>query len=183
MVAGVEQDAEQDLAAGDPAPDREEVVALLELGQRRRMVARDEGDVADRRPQRVALGRRAQRRRALGDRAEALGVVLVEHEVVRAGLARRVDPARPGLGDERDPAAGRHVHDVQGAAGLLREQQGAADRLDLGDRRPRAQVVADAAPALAARAGGERARDRLALGVDGDRQPERRRRAPCPRRG
>src|SRR4029079_10518881 len=48
VMAGVEHDPEQRWAAGDPAPDREEVVALLELGQRRRMVARDEGDVADR---------------------------------------------------------------------------------------------------------------------------------------
>jgi hypothetical protein len=88
--------------------------------------------------------------------------------VVGARLARRVHAARPRLGDERDAAAGRDVHDVQRAAGLLGEQQRAADRLDLGDRRARAHVVAYAGPALAAGAGGEAARDRVALGVHGD---------------
>ena len=66
----------------------------------------DERDVpaAERLPQRLALGPRPQRRRALGDRAEPLDVVLVEHQVVRAGLAGHVRRRGPGLGDQRDAA-------------------------------------------------------------------------------
>ena len=137
------------------------------------MVGGDPRDVVEGGPQRVALGGGAQRRRALRDGPEALGVVLVEDEVMRARLARRVDAAGAGLGDERDPAAGRDVHDVQRTAGLPREEQRAADRLDLGDRRARGEIVAHAPAPGAHRAGGERGRDRLALGVDGDGQAER----------
>src|SRR4051794_20514537 len=185
VVAGVEQQREQRLGAGDAAPDGEEVAAVvvaLELGRRRRVVGGDERDgaVMERGPEGVALGRRAERRRALGDRAEALGVLLVEHEVVRSRLARGVDAAGARLRHARDAAAGRDVHNVQRAAGLFGEQQRPADRLDLGDRRARAQVVADPGAPLAAGAGGERGRDRLALRVDGDRQAQARGGAHAP---
>ena len=82
--------------------------------------------VFQRAPQRLALRARAQGRRAFRERAEPLGVVLVEDEVVRAGLAAHVDAARAGLGHERDAAAGRDVDDVQGAAGLLGEGEARA---------------------------------------------------------
>ena len=131
-------------------------------------------EVAEPRPERVAVGRPAQRRRALRDRAEPLGVVGAEHEVVRAGLARHVDPARPRGGDQRDAAPGRDVDDVERAAGLLREQDRAADRLQLGDDRARGEVVAHRHPAGGDRPCRERRRERVALRVDRDRQPQRR---------
>ena len=91
---------------------------------------------------------------------------------MRAGLARRVDAAGARGGDERDAAAGRHVHDVQRAARLLREGERAADRLQLGDDRPRGEVVAHRRAPLGDGPAGERGRDRVALGVHRDRQPE-----------
>ena len=69
--------------------------AVLQRRRGRRVVRRDHRHVAggERGPQRLALGYRAQRRRALRHRAEPLGVVVVEHQVVRAGLAGRVHAA------------------------------------------------------------------------------------------
>ena len=64
----------------------------------------------------------AQRRRALGDRAEPLDVVLGEEQVVRAGFDRHVDAARPRLGGHRHAAAGADVDDVQRRAGSRRRR-------------------------------------------------------------
>ena len=104
----VVEQRQQRLGAGDPAPGRETRRPSLSAGGRRRVVGGDQVDVAGARAPPTGastLGGGAQRRRALGHRAEALGVVLVEHEVVRARLAGDVDAARARLGDERHAAA------------------------------------------------------------------------------
>ena len=62
---------------------------------------------APRRQSASAFSRRPQRWRALGDGAELLEIVLGEQQVVRAGLARDVDAARPRLSHQPDAAAAR----------------------------------------------------------------------------
>ena len=134
-----EQRAPERLAAGDAAPDRERIVTLLQLGRRRRVVGRDDRDRAREqlRPERLDLDARPQRRRALGERADALRVLVGEQEVVGARLAGHVDATGARLGDEQHRGGRARVDDVQRAAGLLRHR-------DRARRRPRALPPRDA---------------------------------------
>ena len=100
-----EQRAPERLAAGDAAPDRERIITLLQLRRRRRVVGRDDRDRAREqlRPERLDLDARPQRRRALGERADALRVLVGEQEVVGTRLAGHVDATGARLGDEHAP--------------------------------------------------------------------------------
>ena len=120
------------------------------------------------------------RRRALGRHADPLHVLVGEEQVVRAGFDRHVHAARPRLGGEGDAAPGTDVHDVQPRPGLAGQQQRALDRLDLGDDRTRGEERRARSAPRCSRAESA-ARDLLALGVHGHRQPEPRRLASCPR--
>ena len=120
----------------------------------------------------MLIARGTQRRRALGDDAEPLDILVGEEQIVRTGFDRHVDAPRPRLGRHRDAAAGADVDDVQAGAGFLREQERTLDRLELGDDRPRVEE-GPRGPRRDALA--ETARQLLALGVHGDRQPEPRR--------
>ena len=105
------------------------------------MIGGDDLDVApgDCLPELIDLAPWSQGRSALGDRAEPLQVVLVEHEIVWAGLGGYIDPTGASRGDLSDAAPGTDVDDVQGTASLLGEVDGASDRLDYGDRRSRGE--------------------------------------------
>ena len=107
QVALAQQQRQRRLAARDPAPGVGEA-AGLEVGRGGGVVGREHVHraVSDQLPQPLALGVGAHRRRALGDGAERLHVVLAQPQVVRAGLAGHVDAAGAGLGDELDAARG-----------------------------------------------------------------------------
>src|SRR5262245_60832711 len=125
------------LAAGDAAPDLEETGVCLHRGGGGRMIRGDQrqravGEVA---PEGIPLARRADGRRALGERADALDILLREDEVMWAGLAAHVHTIRLSLGDQRDPTPRADMYDVQAAARLPREEDGACDRLQLCDGR------------------------------------------------
>ena len=73
LLGDRQQRGPERLAARDAAPYRERVVTLLQIRRRRRVVGGDERDRAREqlRPERLDLGARPQRRRALGERADA----------------------------------------------------------------------------------------------------------------
>ena len=90
---------------------------------------------------------------------------------MRAGLGGDVHAARAGLGGQGDATRGAEVHEMQRRAGLLGEEDRAAHRLGLRDRRARREVVPHARAALLASHLRQRAGERVALGVRGDDQP------------
>ena len=101
------------------------------------MVRGDDLDIApgERLPETIDLAPRPQGRSALGNCAEPFQVVLIEQEIVRAGLGRHIKPTGACRGDLGNAATGADVDDMQGAPGLLGEEDGARNRLDLGDCR------------------------------------------------
>ena len=107
------------------------------------MIGGDDLDIApgERLPEPIDLAARPQGRSALGNRAEPFHVLLIEHKIVRAGLSRHIEPTGASRGDLGDAATGADVDDMQGTPGLLGEEDGARDRLDLGDCRSRGEVV------------------------------------------
>ena len=125
------------LPARDATPRGEKILLVLDLGRRRRVVARDQihAPARHRPPQRGLLGAGAQRRRALGERPEALDVGLRQDEIMRAGLAGDVEPLRLGVGDEFDPPGRADVDNVQRALRFPGEEDRALDRLEFRDSR------------------------------------------------
>ena len=114
------------------------------------MIGGHDLDVASRqrRPERLHLAARPQRRRAFRQRAQRLRILFVEEQVVRTGLGRDVNAALTCLSDQGQTATGADVDDVECATGRLGEEQRATDGLDLGDNRPRRQVVAHPGPTV-----------------------------------
>ena len=163
----VQQHRQRRLRARDPAPGGAEA-ALLHCRRAGRVVGGHQRDPPAREllPQRVAVRRGAQRRGALGERAEALEVVLGQREVVRACLARHVGAAPARVGDRRHPGARGDVHHVQRAAGRVGERDRALDRRELRLRRARGDPGAPVLAVHRAQLGG-------ALGVHEHGQPER----------
>ena len=137
-MALTQQKRKHRLATGDAAPGGERVCSILQPPRCRRVVRCDhrQRSLGERVPERLALAARAQRRRALRDVAEGLGILVGQRQVVRARLTADVDAPGTGGGHERDPAAGRDVNHVQRAAAPLRKLDRACDRLKLGDGRP-----------------------------------------------
>src|SRR5262245_33425378 len=86
----------------------------------------------------------AQRRGTLGDGAHLDGVVLGQQKVMWASLAGDVDIVFARGQDGGRAGAGADVNDVQGAARLGGEGDGALDRFELGDRRARVEKIARA---------------------------------------
>src|SRR5215207_6601990 len=84
----------------------------------------------------------AQRWSTLRDRAEPFEIFLIKQQIVRTGLSGRIDATRSSCGDLSDAAGGAHMDDVDGAPCLFSKEESASNRLDLGNRRPRGQVVA-----------------------------------------
>ena len=109
-----------------------------------------------------------QRGRAFEGRADALGVLVGEVEVVGAGLDGHVDAPLPALEGKRHRPPGGDVDEVKGRARLLGEEERAPHRLDFGDHRAGLEVVAHALFAPAPRDFGEAAGEFVALGVGGD---------------
>src|SRR5438067_13774704 len=120
------------LTTGDAAPDIEKVVALLHFWGRRRVIGADRGDVREAFAELALFVARAKRRRAFGDGAELFHVLFVQDEIVRAGFASHIDPARPRIGDEGDATPATHRDDVQPAAGFRGQIDGVEDRYLLG---------------------------------------------------
>ncbi|HEX5595313.1 MAG TPA: hypothetical protein VFX61_04700, partial [Micromonosporaceae bacterium] len=161
---------EGQLQRGDAAPGGPEVAAVqrLEVHGRRGVVG--DHDVEDAVPQaapeRLPVGRLADRRAAL-ERGGAVGDLLGgERQVVRAGLRGDPDTIGPGRGEKRQHLAAGHVQDVHPAAGLARQRHHRRDGLVLRVARPgRQEVPVVAAVRL------RRVRDRVGvLGVH-DQQP------------
>ena len=86
---------------------------------------------------------------------------------MRAGFARHVNATRPRLSDQIYPAPAADVHDVQRAAGLLREEDGALDGLQFGHHRTRVEVVTHACLPRSHRTTRQQACYRIVLGVHG----------------
>jgi hypothetical protein len=107
------------------------------------------------------------------DRPEADHVLVRQREEVRGRLPGGVHAARPCLTDERDAFGGAHVHDVQAAAGVGGEGQGARDGLKLGDRRPGVQPAARVAAPGGDGPLGSDGDDGGVLGVHRDERVER----------
>jgi hypothetical protein len=63
-------------------------------------------------PEQIDLAARSQRGSALGNRAEPFEVVLIEHEIVGAGLGCDVEPTGASRGNLGDAAAGTDMDDV-----------------------------------------------------------------------
>ncbi len=131
------------LAAGNPAPDLEEIRALLHLRRRRRMIGADRVHVPQpaaqfmfvRRPIAKA-GRTSRPRRARSCPPRP--------EPNNADTSRR---SRPRLRARASatiahPAATTDVHDVQLAAGLARQIDRAANRFQLRRHRTRIEIIA-----------------------------------------
>src|SRR6266508_2551934 len=74
-----------------------------------------------------AVGR-AERRADLGEGAEALHLLLVEQEVLRAGLGPDALPLGLRALDALEAEPRRQVNDVDGAVGEPADQDGAIDR-------------------------------------------------------
>ena len=123
-------------------------------------------------PQRLLLVGATQRGRALGHRPEAFHVVFSEIEIVGAGLDGHVHAVCSRLGRHRDAAAGADVDNMQPGVRLLRQQQRALDRLELGEDRARVQECARGPRRDSL---GQPARQVFALRVHGDRPAEPRR--------
>ena len=123
-------------------------------------------------PQRLDLLALADRRRALRRHPDRDRVLLVEREVVRARLAGDVDAPRSRLGDEPHAGGARDVDDVQRAPRLLRQLERAPDRAELGDDRPRVEVVAEREAPLGDRLRGEPRRQLRVLRMHCDGKPE-----------
>ena len=176
LIRDGEQRSAQRLQPGDPAPPGERVVALLQLRRRRRVIAGEHRDATclHLRPQLLHCGTRSDRGGALGERADPLGVLVGEKEVLGTGLAAHVDAAGLGLGDQDGCRGGADMNDVERAAGLLGEEDRARNRLDLDDRRTGREVVAHRRAALRPCPRRQAGGDRVALGVHGDRQAK-----PC----
>ncbi len=98
------------------------------------MVAHDlvERAVLERGPQRIAIGRGAQRWRALVLGRTVRHIVAGEHEVVRTGLGGHRDPARARGRDRTATVRARDMHDVDARTMRLRELRDALDRIHLG---------------------------------------------------
>ena len=168
MMAGLQQDSQARLHAGDAAPHAKEIGVALQVGRTRRMVGGDHVDIAIQHvlPQGVAVGGGPQGRRALGDRAQADHVFFGEEQVVRASLDGEIGAAGARFERRRNSAPRTDMHDVQPGARFARQQGGALDGLDLGQHRARRQKGADIAAASFADAAREAAGDLLAFGVD-----------------
>ena len=115
--APVQTAGQRHLQRGDAAPGRAEVadVEPLEVRGARRVVADDEVDVAvaQRRPQRLAVRRLADRRAAL-ERRRAVGHLLGgEGQVVRAGLDGDPHALGAGLPQHRQRVGVGQVDDVR----------------------------------------------------------------------
>ena len=138
------------LHAGKSVGDLREVAPaefLLLLEAERTVVGRHHREVvgAQPAPQRSGVVRRPQRRG--GDELGALEarpgqVVERQVEVLRAGFCEDVLPRVAGLGDRRQGMGGGQVHDVERAAGDLRQRDRPARGLAFQLRRP-GQAVLD----------------------------------------
>ena len=184
MMARFQQHGQPGLHAGDAAPHAKEIGVAFQIGRARRMVGGDDIDAAIHHvlPQRAGLGGGAQRRRALGGRAEPDHIFFGKEQVVRASLDGEIGAAGARFQGGRNSASGADMDDVQPGARFPRQQGGALDGLHLGEHRARSQKGANVAAAGLAYAPREAAGDLLAFGVHRDGQIGARRQRACLRR-
>jgi hypothetical protein len=152
-------------------PQTAQASAQAQRRRRSRVVARDQIDRpgVELAPELVPVGARGAGAARTWRASRPAEVVLVEHGVVRAGLARDRDGVCPRRRDEPDAPPRRDVDDLQGAPGLPRKRDRPADRLELGEDGPAGRVVA---PAAARRPARVPVGERRALGVHRHRQAE-----------
>src|SRR5450631_1150849 len=131
IVPFIEQHLQRRLNARNTAPDRKEIVVLLQAGVAGRVIRSDGIDVAAKYcfPQRLAIRRVPQRWCGLSDGPKAEEIVVSEEEVVRTGFDRDIRTLRACLYRRCHTASGAHVYDVKFAAGFLGEQGCASNGL------------------------------------------------------
>ncbi len=127
-----------------------------------------DGTVGERRPQRRLVASFPNRRIHPDDAGKAGVVVSREHQIVRAGLARDVDPARLGLAQRPQLLGRRDMENVNARAGPFRENGGAAYRLHGHYRRARGDMGERIDAARVAHAGLAPLHDRVGLGMERD---------------
>ena len=127
--AGVEQQLETMLHAGNATPVREEILRRLHFGQGGGVAGGDRLNVARAqfRPQAEPAFLVADRRRALRRRADFDDILFVQQQVMRGRLRGHVDTRGPRRRDERDGLGAADVHKVQRTAGLAGQLEGLRD--------------------------------------------------------